>query len=76
MASSPIAEQILREVEQLPLDLQQRVLHFIQALALARPRGTPGKELLRFSGVISREDADLMKQAIEEECERIDPDGW
>lgn len=39
-----------------------------------KPKGTPGKDLLRFAGTISAEDADEMMRAIEEGCERIEPD--
>jgi hypothetical protein len=38
-----------------------------------RPRGTPGRELLKFAGILSREEAKAMMDAIEEGCERIDP---
>lgn len=42
----------------------------------SRVQGTPGKELLRFVGTIEPDDLILMQQAIEEDCERIDADGW
>ncbi|CEO88677.1 MAG TPA: hypothetical protein GX520_03215 [Syntrophaceticus sp.] len=40
------------------------------------PEGTPGCELLRFSGIITEEDAQAMSQAIEEGCEQVDTDEW
>ncbi len=42
----------------------------------ALPLGMNMEDLRRFRGSISNEDAKEMKQAIEEECERIDPEGW
>jgi hypothetical protein len=34
------------------------------------------KALLEIAGSITPEDAELMRKAIEEDCERIDVDGW
>jgi len=38
------------------------------------PKGTPGRDLLKYAGTISQADAQEMLKAIEEECERIDDD--
>jgi hypothetical protein len=40
------------------------------------PRGVPGPQLLRFAGAISPDDLQLMRQAIEEGCERVDTNEW
>jgi hypothetical protein len=32
--------------------------------------------LLEYAGAISKEDLDLMNEAIEEGCERVDEEGW
>ena len=40
------------------------------------PAGTPMSELLKFRGMISNEDAEEMKRAIEEGCEQIDREDW
>jgi len=55
-------------------DLQQRVLEFVNALALSQRKGPPGKQLLRFAGTISDEDAQAMLHAVAESCERVDTD--
>jgi hypothetical protein len=39
-------------------------------------RGTPGRELLQFAGTIEPDDLALMKQAIEEGCEKVDANEW
>jgi len=65
----PIIEQIVQILETLPLDLQQRVLEFAQTLSVRQPVGVSGTELLQFVGTIPPEDLELMKQAIEEDCE-------
>ncbi|MFQ5343933.1 MAG: hypothetical protein ACE5F6_20505 [Anaerolineae bacterium] len=71
-----ITQQIIRQVDQLPLDFQRRVLDFAQALALSLPRGTPGKQLLRFAGIIEPDDIEAMSRAIEAGCEKVDADEW
>jgi hypothetical protein len=38
--------------------------------------GTSGQQLLRFAGVISSEDLELMSKTIEEDCEQIDINEW
>ena len=69
-----IIERVVREMENMPRDQQYRVLEFARALTI--PRGVPGRELLKFAGTIPAEDLRLMSEAIEEDCERIDPDEW
>jgi hypothetical protein len=71
-----IANQIIRELDQLPPELQRRVLDFAQALALSLPKGVPGKELLRFAGSIAPEDIAAMEQAIQAGCEKVDANEW
>jgi hypothetical protein len=71
-----IEEEIIKELDRLPPELQRRVLEFTRALALSLPKGVPGKQLLRFFGVLSAEDARAMAQAIEAECEQVDHNAW
>jgi hypothetical protein len=74
MADITLEQEILDQVHGLSSEQQRQVLDF--ARSLRRPQGIPGKELLRFVGMISPDDLEMMKQAIEEECEQIDPDEW
>lgn len=81
MVDTAIKEELEKEMDRLPVPMQQRVLDFAHALVLSEPKdperkGVPGRELLRFAGLMSHEDAAEMLKAIEEECERIDPHGW
>lgn len=39
-------------------------------------RGTPGAEIVQLAGILPDEDAEQMLRAIEEGCERIDPNEW
>ncbi len=73
--------QVLRPEVPLDLELNARYLVTIQdenGAPKSRPplKGTPGKDLLRFAGTIPAEDVDEMMRAIEEMCERVDPDEW
>jgi hypothetical protein len=74
-----IQSELLSYLGQLPADDQARVVDFARTLAgsaKTKKVGVPGKELLRLVGTIPHDDLELMKRAIEEECERIDPSGW
>lgn len=78
MGLSPIVCEIIKRIDQLPVGLQQRVLGFVEALAISTPRGIPGTELLQFTKTVAIDsyDADEMQRAIEEACDRVDSDGW
>jgi hypothetical protein len=75
MVSNRITQELHAALERLSERQQDRVVEFARSLATLPP-GAPGASLLRFAGAISAEDAAAMKRAIEEECERIDPNGW
>lgn len=74
--ASTITQQIINQLDQLPLELQRRVIDFTQALVLSLPKGVPGKHLLPFAGVIGPNDIQAMSQAIEEGCEKVNINEW
>jgi hypothetical protein len=74
--STLVVDKVVEQLKVLPFELQWRVLEFTRALAVSVPRGTPGRQLLSFAGSIPAADLTLMRQAIEEGCERVDADGW
>ena len=74
--SRAIETKVMEQLETLPENLQRQVLEFVQALHVLTPRGVPGKQLLPFAGAIPRDDLALMRQAIGEDCERIDLNEW
>ena len=74
MATSPITQQIIQQVEELSPAQQQQVLDFVRSLA--RPAGRPGKEVLYLAGTIDAADLEIMRQVAAEESEQIDPYGW
>jgi len=54
----------------------KRVLDFVRALKSTPDEGVPGRELLCFDGILPPEEGKLMSRAIEESCERVDPNEW
>ena len=71
-----IVDRVTEEVKTLAPELQLRVLEFARALAVSTPRGVPGRQLLQFTGELTAEDAKLMRDAIEQGCERVDSHEW
>jgi len=61
-----VRDEMFKQLENLPADMQRRVVEFVRALALSQPKGIPGPDLLRFAGTLTPEDAAEMKRAIEE----------
>jgi len=45
---------------------QERVLGYIRRISGEPPRGEPGRNLLRFAGIWTEEEADEISRAIEE----------
>jgi hypothetical protein len=74
MTVSPIAQQIISQIERFSPEQQRRVLDFVRSLA--RPVGRPGKDVLYLVGTIDLADLDIMRQVADEECEGIDSDDW
>jgi hypothetical protein len=75
MAPSPIKQKILERLDQLPESEQRKILEFAENLP-STPKGTPGKDLLRFFGTIDSDECRRMEEAIEAGCERVDPRDW
>lgn len=74
--STPIVDKVIEHLETLPYELQWRVLEFTRALIVSVPHGVPGRQLVRFAGAIPKDDLQLMRQAIEQGCERVDTNEW
>ncbi len=71
-----IKKQLIEDLDHLPFDLQKKVSDFARALVLSREKGTPGSELIRFSGTIGNADARKIREAVSGECGRIDRNEW
>ena len=73
---TPIVNEVVENMRDMPHELQWRVLEFARALAQSTPHGLPGKQMLRFAGTISLADIDLMRADIEKSCEQVDLNEW
>lgn len=71
-----ITDEVVEQLRGMPQHLQRQVLEFVRSLVKSEVRGTPGRQLLRFAGSISHDDLHLMREAIKQDCERIDVDEW
>ena len=76
MIDSQFQHQLLQEISVLPVEKQHQVLDYVRSISTPRPLGTPGAELMKFVVAITADDCDRMMRAIQEDCERIDVDGW
>ncbi len=76
MYDAALREELLKYLEHLPPELQRQVLELSRAMAKSASHGIPGKRLLRFSGILSPEDAHAMSLLIENGCKRVDTDEY
>jgi hypothetical protein len=74
--NTPLTDKVIEQLQTLPHELQWRVLEFARALAASVPHGVSGKKLQGFAGAISPDDLQLMSQAIEQGCEKVDANEW
>lgn len=74
--SSTIKDRVIKQIENLPENLQQQVLIFIKSLQIKEQKGVAGKQLLGFAGDIPLDDLNLMQKEIEEGCEKVDLNEW
>ncbi len=71
-----LSGELLRRLRGLSASEQRRVLEFARALSQATLVGVPGKQLLDFVGIISRDDLERMNAAIAAGCEQVDSHEW
>ena len=76
MVLPAVKEQILNDRDRLSPELQRRAADLVHGLVSPLPKGTSGRELLRFAGTLDDESAREMNEAIEQGCERVDLDAW
>jgi hypothetical protein len=71
-----VGQEIAKQVEKLPPDMQEQVLRFVASLSTSAPAGEKGARLRQFSSSLDSVSARQMSQAIEEECEQVDAGEW
>ncbi|WP_413165652.1 hypothetical protein ACL6C3_04320 [Capilliphycus salinus ALCB114379] len=74
--SISIIDEVIEQLKAMPQHLQWRVLEFARTLVNLEVRGTPGQQLLHFAGSIPPDDLQLMREAIEQDCEQVDINEW
>lgn len=69
-------DELLRNFDKLSPLKRREVLAFVRSLTESTPsRGTPGKNLIVFSGVIEPTELTKIAQAIED-CEQVERSAW
>jgi hypothetical protein len=76
LTNTTIEKQLREQLDHLPIEQKHKVLEFARSLDKAKVRGVPGKDLLRFAGTIDSEDLKVIESAINEGCEKLNPDEW
>lgn len=76
MINPLVEKELMAQLNKLSEEQQQQVLDFARFLAMKNPVGVPGKELLKFAGTISHEDAKIMLEAAEENWGQADLKSW
>jgi hypothetical protein len=76
MLNATVRKEIVNQIQRLDYEHQRRVLEFARALAVTGPKGVPGKQLLSFAGAIHADDLKTIKQAIEDNCEKVNLNEW
>jgi hypothetical protein len=72
ISNNSIAEEILKHLTVLPINLQNQVLEFIVKLNYSDLDDISVHQLTRYAGMISSDELDIMTHAIENDCGRID----
>jgi len=76
MTTAALKQEIAKELDSLPLEDQRKVLDFTRALT-GRRAPSPGEQRLHsFDLGFSGEDLKEMRQAVEEDCEKVDLSEW
>ena len=76
MIEPTIKEKILKDLDRLSPELQQRALQLVHSLVSPQMKGALVEDLIPLNGALDRDSAHEMRAAIEEHCERIDPRDW
>ena len=75
MTLPEVREKILEDLDQLSPALQRRALELVHKL-VESPLGVSGASIQHLFGILDKESAREIEEAVEEACERVDSDGW
>ncbi len=74
--TQPIKNKIIDELESLNQAQQKKLLDYALNLKRFEKQAANQVNLTRFAGIIPQEDLAIMEKAIEEDCEKVDLNGW
>ena len=74
MAPRSVRDKLLKHLEKLSPEQQERLLAFARSLSGTTdpPRGRSGKGLVTFAGAIQEDEMEAIVKVIQEDCERTD----
>jgi hypothetical protein len=76
MISPGIKKKLLKDLDKLPIDMQKKVQDFAHTLLVSQPKGVPGKDLLKFSGILESNISENIMSEIETGCGVVDDRDW
>lgn len=76
MVLPAVKEQILQDLDQLSPRQQERAASLVRDMVSPLPPGASAEDLMALAGILDDQSAREMTEAIEEGCERVDPDAW
>ena len=62
-----IAEELMKQLNQLPLEFQKKILEFARALNSMAPKGEQGENVQRVAGSIDKDGFKVMEEVVEYE---------
>lgn len=79
-----IKRRVIERLDALGIEDKRKVLDFSRELTARgpfeprepQPVGDTGGALLAFAGTIPADDLQIIRRAVEEDCERVDEEGW
>jgi hypothetical protein len=74
--NSSIINEVIEQMRAMPQHFQWQVLEFTRTLVSSQVRGIPGQQLLRFAGTIPLDDLNEIREAIAQDCGKVDIDEW
>ena len=76
MVNTEIKKKLIEDLNNLSFDSQKKVQEFAHALLITQHRGKSGKEMIKFSGILTNDESVELKQIIESGCEKVDLNEW
>jgi hypothetical protein len=76
MTTTALKQEISERLDSLLPEDQRKVLDLARALAGRKTHGVRGRDLIPYTRGFSKDDLEVMRRAVEEDCERVDLSEW